>query len=121
MTRPLHVSINSPLGPTISSKALNSGWIKYLRNAAIEASICSVNTGSSITIRMREAVLIKIIVIECPLEDIAGKYLGSSIPGVSRKCCVRLKISNAFSAYSFSPVANEYSAIAIAAKPSENT
>ena len=30
ITRPASVSMNSPLGPTVSRSALNSGWMKYL-------------------------------------------------------------------------------------------
>jgi sugar phosphate permease len=34
------VSMNSPFSPTVSSKHLNSGWMKYFFNFSIDSSIC---------------------------------------------------------------------------------
>ena len=46
MVRPMLLSMNSPLGPTVSSKALNSGCMKSLRSWSMEASICPLKLSS---------------------------------------------------------------------------
>jgi hypothetical protein len=48
MVRPAIESINSPLGPTVSKIALNSGCMKSRRSSAMESSICCVSMGSFI-------------------------------------------------------------------------
>ena len=121
MIRPLMVSINSPFSPTVSSRALNSGCIKKVFKSESESSILAVNTGLSIASRIREAVLIRIIVMECPRKERVSQYFGDNIPGVVMKRSTRLKSSRAFSAYTLSPEANAYSDMAMAAKHSEKT
>ena len=89
--------------------------------ADIDSSICWSSIGSGMAARMRDAVFMRIMVIECPRACKAGKYLGSKNPGVDRNLLIRINSSKAFIAYSFSPDAMAYSDIAIAAKHSENT
>ncbi len=123
MVRPAIVSINSPSGPTISNRALNSGCMKYRRIASSDLSMRWRNISGSYprASLTREAVFIRIIVIECPCASMEGKYFGERNPGVSSIYMICSSIFMAFSAYDLSPEAIEYSAMAIAAKPSENT
>ena len=121
MVRPIQVSTNSPFMPTVSSRHLNSGWIKYFFSLAIDSSICSVSLGSLITLRMQEPTLMRIMMMlwHCNCTD--SSNLGARMPGVVRKRWVSLKICKARSAHFWSPVARAYSDIAMAAKVSENT
>ena len=61
MVRPMQVSTNSPLGPTDSSSALNSGCMNCVRSFSIDSSICLLMLGSSMTSSRREPTLMRII------------------------------------------------------------
>ena len=82
MVRPAIESINSPLGPTVSKIALNSGCMKSRRNSAMESSICCVSMGSFMASRMRAAVSISIMQKEWPFATRPSRNLGSNNPGV---------------------------------------
>ena len=121
MVRPMQVSTNSPLGPTDSSSALNSGCMNCVRSFSIDSSIWRLMLGSSMTSSRREPTLMRIITMLWPCRSTAGSYLGVRKPGVSRKRCVSLNSLRAFSAYVLSPVASAYSDMAMVANVSLNT
>ena len=119
MTRPARVSMNSPCGPTISRMVSNSGFMKYFRSSSMLLSICASRQGSSDTCLRTFATLMSIIVMEWPRASKSN--LGGRKPGSASIHWTRLNSCTAFSAYSGSSAARLYSAIAMAAKHSENT
>ena len=71
--------------------------------------------------RIRLAVLMRIITIECPSAFRCSVYFAGRKPGVERKYWMSRNSPSAFAAYALSPVARAYSLKAMAAKVSLKT
>ena len=121
MVRVMLVLTNSPFMPTVSSKHLYSGWMKYFLSFAIDSSICAVSFGSLTTLRMHEPTLMRIMMMLWLWSCTFGSNFSGRKPGVLRKRCVSSNIWSARCAQCWSPVARAYSDIAIEANVSEKT
>ena len=95
--------------------------MKCVSRVRIDRSICSSSSGSGIAARMRLAVLMRIITMECPSALRFSVYFGGRKPGVERKRWMSRKSPRAFSAYAILPDARAYSLKAMAAKVSLKT